>query len=275
MFSELIGSFSFRFYRKIIRQSFKRSIIFFILFICFISAIVSFKGTIVIKSSLPKIVSWIENNLKYLSDLPFIEIKEGKIITPQDTYLKKWDDKFTFIIEPNKEKAGVFLQDYSNVGILTQEQFFLKITKPRGAEIKSYSLTNIKSLKVYPVKEGIRFVTPKNTFLLNSHSVERFLKKISVFIYPIIFLWFLSWYGVSKSLHILIFSIFSFLINNKLSTSLTYKQILSIGIYAIIPVTLLGLIKDLIGLQIPMFWFIYSLVYMGFIYRVIERIKEE
>ena len=275
MLKELIESFSPQFYKKIAYQSLRKSIFFLILFIVIISAIISFKATIIIKKRLPVAISWIEKNLKDLaSDLPEIEIKKGEVVSPTTTYIKKWDNNFVFVIEPTKEKRGFFLHQYPNAGVLAKKQFFLKISKPGGADIKSYNLTNVNYLKVSPTLKGIEVITQNRSFFITSESVRNFSKKISPFLYPLVFFYFLSWYGMNKPLHILIFSLISSLINNNLKAPLNYRELLNVGVYAIVPPTFLGLANDLIGVKIPLFWFFYSLIYTWFIFKAIKVIKE-
>lgn len=274
----IVGSFNPSFYKKIVKQSLLKSIGFLVVFVFIFTAGISYRYTLYIKAGIPKVIQWFDKNFSYLvSDLPPIEISDGEVVSPEKTYIKEWKDVFVFVIEPNEENLETTLKEYPNVLVLSQRSLSIKTTEPEAgkSKVETYDLKNIEYLKITPTETGITVNFETNEIEVTPATLERISQKISGFIYPVIFLWFFLVYCFTKPLQLLIFSIISLLFNSNLKSSLSYKQLLNIGTYALVPPTSLAVIKDVIGLRIPLFFVVYSLVYIIYLFWGIKAVSTE
>ena len=274
----LIGSFNPNFYREITKQSLWRSLGFLIVFITIISAIVSYKYTVIVKNMLPQVNSWTQKNLiNIASDFPTIEIEDGSLTLPKDVYIKEWADEFVFVVQPEAENVYHILERYSNVLLLTREKFITKTTKEdfEQSEIKTYNLKKIKFFKITPTNSGLKVFFNNRAVDITPLVVRKLLEKLSLFIYPLLFLFFFSIYGFTKPLQTLIFSLLSLIFNTNLKATLSYRQLLNIGVYALVPSTSLAMVGELSNLKIPLFWVIYLLIYFIYIFLGIKSTTKE
>ena len=274
----LIGSFNPNFYREITKQSLWRSLGFLIVFITIISAIVSYKYTLIVKNMLPQVNSWTQKNLVNIaSDFPTIEIEDGSLTLPKDVYIKEWADGFVFVVQPEAENVYPILERYSNVLLLTREKFITKTTKEdfEQSEIKTYNLKKIKFFKITPTNSGLKVFFNNRAVDITPPVVRKLLEKLSLFIYPLLFLFFFSIYGFTKPLQTLIFSLLSLIFNTNLKATLSYRQLLNIGVYALVPSTSLAMVGELSNLKIPLFWVIYLLIYFIYIFLGIKSTTKE
>ena len=178
----LIGSFNPNFYREITKQSLWRSLGFLIVFITIISAIVSYKYTVIVKNMLPQVNSWTQKNLVNIaSDFPTIEIEDGSLTLPKDVYIKEWADEFVFVVQPEAENVYPILERYSNVLLLTREKFITKTTKEdfEQSEIKTYNLKKIKFFKITPTNSGLKVFFNNRAVDITPLVVRKLLEKYS------------------------------------------------------------------------------------------------
>ncbi|OQX87964.1 MAG: hypothetical protein B6D55_01670 [Candidatus Omnitrophica bacterium 4484_70.2] len=273
MIKDFISSFNPSSYRKLVFYSLKRSLFFLFIFVIFISGLMAFFSNVRIGKILPKFESSLKKNFHYLIyDLPPIEIKEGKLIYPKKVYLKKWNNRFIFLISPDNDSSS--LGKYRNVLLITQKNIFLKWEERDEIRIKKFPLREIKYLKIEAKNDSLYFKSMQKEFVVTSSSIGEFFKKLSFFLYPFLFLLFFSWYAFTKPAYIFLFSIFSVIFSQKLGVRLFYKNIFNLGIYANVLPTSLALLKEALGMNIPFFWAIYSFIYLLFLRQVIKMFKE-
>lgn len=264
-----IGSFNPEFYKKIVKQSLLKSIGFLVVFICLFTAIISYKDTLFIKARMPEVIRWLEKNLNSIAaEFPAIEISNGKLVSPQKTYIKKWKNGFVFVIEPEEENAGETLKKYPNVLILSERSLSIKTTDANAgrSKIETYDLKNVKELKIIPTQDGLRVNFYTRRFELTPENIKRLGEKISKFIYPVVFLFLFSIYSFTKPLQVLVFSIIALLFKANLKSSLSYRELVNISIYAVVPPTSLAVIIELAELKIPLFFVVYSIVYIVYLF---------
>ncbi len=264
----IIGSFNPKFYKKIAAQSLVKSFGFLIVFVIIVSAVVSYKYTVAIKRILPEVNLWADENLGHIaSGFPVIEIKDGCLTFPKEAFVKEWDE-FIFIIDPQAQNVYEILEEYSNIFLLTRKELLIKTTKSdfEHSEIKVYKLENINLFKIVPCETGVRVFFEDKEIDITPSTVERLTGKLSSFLYSLVFLWFLGIYFFTKPLQILVFSLISLIFNANLKAALPYKQLLNIGIYALVPCTSLAVVANLANLTIPLFWAVYLLIYSYYLF---------
>ncbi|UCD15837.1 MAG: DUF1189 family protein [Candidatus Omnitrophota bacterium] len=269
----VLESFNPKFYKEIAKKKFSRSLGFLVVFIVIISAIISFKYSAAIKKVLPQIISWAQNNLGSISeDLPEIEIRDGILTLPQTFYSKEWGQDFSFVIEPQREKVFPMLEGYSNVLILTDTKLIMKYSKPDTgqSEIKMYELAEIKHLNLVPIQDGVKVSIQEDSFNITPLFVEKLISRFSWFIYPVIFFWLMFMYSLNKVIQLFFFSLLSLIFKNSLNRQLSYKQLLTIGIYAMVPPTVLAVIMELLGINFTAFWIVYLGIYVFYLFSGIK-----
>ena len=274
----LIGSFNPKFYKNVARQPLIKSIGFLILFIVIFSALISFKYTTDVKSTMPFVVEWINAHFDYfVNELPLIEVKNGTLLLPQSTYTKEWKDEFAFVIEPDEQQARATLEQYDNGIFVTRSKVFIKQTEEDVGKtrLETYDMRNIRYLKIVPGEAGLTLVVDTNEFNITQPGIERFIENASVLLFPLIFLWCVFLYSVTKPLQILFYSIFSLIFKAHLKSSLTYKELLNVGTYALVPPTSMAVLKDLVGLRLPLFWVVFTVVYCVYLFQGVKAAKIE
>jgi len=264
----IIGSFQPEFYKRIVKQNLSKSFGFLAVFLILVSLIISFKYTAAVKRAIPEMNLWIQENFENITaGLPEIKIEDGILLLPQQYYIKEWGDSFAFVVEPDQNKIYSELEKYSNALVLSKTKFLLKNTKHHGSsEMKVYDLKEIEFLNIIPAQDGLRVVSPDKDFDLTPFSIEDFIDKASVFIYPFLSIWFFFVYSFNKLLQILFFSLVSLMIAKSVKQAFSYKHLLNIGIYAVVPPTAAAIGKELLNFNIPQFWIIYSFIYVVYLF---------
>lgn len=270
MINDFIKSFNPKSYKDFIFQSFKKSFIFFIIFVIILSAIMAFIYNLRFNKKIPQIISFIERNFNSLLSLPVIEIKNGELVLPSSPFEKKWEG-FVFLIRPSKDLSA--LEKYSKFLLITKRNIFLKWEE--NGSIEQIPLKNIGNLKIIVKDKALKITKDDHAFLITPLGIKNFFKKLSLFLYPLLFTWFFSWFLLTKPLHIFIFTLFSLLFSHHLNLKFSYKNLLNLGIYAILPPTTAAIIKEMINISLPFFWLIYSFIYIFFLMQVIKIAKEE
>ncbi|MBU1121489.1 MAG: DUF1189 family protein [Candidatus Omnitrophota bacterium] len=277
-------SFNPKEYKKIAKTKFGASLGFLVIFVIILSVFFSFKYTAVIKTFIPKISYWAQTNLSDIfSDVPGIEISDGMLVSPKSNYIKKWEadnEEFYFVIEPSGEKVFPMLADFTNVLVLTDTKVIAKYSKPNTneSEIKMYKLDNIKHLQLTPITDGINVSLLDDSFDITGDLIEAFIDQFSWVIFPLIFLWLSVMYFLHKMIQLFFFSLLSVIVNKKLKRELTYKQLLTIGVYAMVTPTTLTVVKEIFNIRIPAFWLIYLGIYVFYLFSGIKSVdmkKEE
>lgn len=273
----IVKSFDPKFYKTIAKQKLGKSFVFLLLFVLILSAIFSFKYTANIKAALPEINSWVRQNFsEIISDLPEIEIKNGKLVSPQANYIKKFKGEFALIIEPDEEKVYSLVENFPNAIALTETKMLIKSTKSTGqAEIKETNLKEVAYFKVTPYQEELEITTSKNKFSVNPILIKSLLEKFTLIFYPICFLFLLIAFFLRKLILVLFFSLVSLVIKSSLNKPLSYKSLFTIGIYAMVPPTCLAVVIELLGMKIPGFWLIYTAIYITYLFLAIKTEEAE
>mgnify|MGYP001607289099 CR=1 FL=1 len=266
-------------YKDIARQPVFKSLGFLLIFIMIFSAFISLKLTFNAKAGFSWANSLVNQKLESaLSELPAIEIKNGILVLPIEPYTKKWEDDFALIIEPKTEDGVSILQNYNNCLLLTRKSFILKTTDAAQgtSKIQITKLEKFGYLKIRPIQSGLKIsLANSKDFVLTPASVAKLLRMIQFFVWPVIFLGLFFWYSFTKLLQVCIFSLFSSIFNVILKAQLSYKALLNIGAYAIVPPTCLAAAKEIFSLKMAYFGVVYIIIYLTYLYLIIKSNKGE
>ena len=271
----MFGAFNPHFYPKIAKQSIGRTIGFILVFVLIISACVSIRYTALVLSGFSAANKWVSENLgKIASEFPVVSMDKGAIIEPKQTFVKEYEQKFAFIIEPDPAAAGAMIEKFPNLALLTQKKLIVKQTKDSGgtSEIKNYNMEN-SSFTITPNASGFKVIFQQKQFELKPQTVKKWLGVISIFVFPFLLI---IWFGIfcfTKPLQIFIFSLASLIISSVMNAKLPYKQLWNIGAYALVPATCLAAFMDMIGLRIPFFPLIYCIIYVVYLYIGIKAVS--
>lgn len=271
----MFGAFNPRFYPKIANQSIGRSIGFILVFVLIISACVSMKYTALVLSGFTAANKWVGENMgKIAAEFPVVSMEKGSITEPKQTFIKDYEQKFAFIIEPDPVAARAMVEKFPNLALLTQKLLITKQTKDGGgsSEIKTYNMEN-SSFTISPDASGFKVIFQQKQFELKPQTVKKWLGVISMFVFPVLLIIWFGIYSFTKPLHIFIFSLASLIISSAMNIKLPYKQLWNIGAYALVPATCLATLMDVLGLRIPFFALFYCILYIGYLYIGIRAAK--
>lgn len=265
----LLASFDPRFYARIARQPFARSLGFLLLLSLFTAALISFGFSLSLNRQIPGIKSWGRENLeKIAAEIPEIEVHNGTLILPKEKFIKEWQKaEFALIIDPAGDNSAEILGKYRAAVVLNKNRFLTKVERePGSAEIKAYSLEKIRSLKISSIPQGVRIIADQKDLRITVASVNKWLEIIRVAVFPVMLSLLCSWFYLAKLSQVLFFSLFSLAVNAGLKSGLSYKALLNIGIYAVVAPTLLAVVNLLLNQRIPFFNLIYLLVYLTYLF---------
>ena len=273
--SGFLGGFIPAFYAKIARQSVARTISFLSVLILIISAAFSLKSVLMINPRLKFVQKWAEVNLKKISrELPVIEIKDGTLIQPKEAYVLEMGRNFVFAVEPDQKKEAAILEKYKNIVMLTGKQFVFKQTREDSvSEERRYDLGKIKNWKVFPIEAGLVLSFENNQISVTPATVKKWLKVTAILIFPVFLLILSGFYSFTKLFQILFFSLIGLIANAVLKAEASYQQIFNICAYALVPSTTLAVLWEIFQLRLPGFWFLFSGIYILYIFLGLQSAK--
>ena len=268
---ELLKSFRLQNYIELKNIKLAKSIASLFLFMFFVSILFSFKTTLFINRALPNLSYKTKQLLKKnVTDIPKIEIKDGVTIMPEEKYQKNWKN-LSLIIDSKETDPYSILNESDNIVGLTKENIIIKSKKEEyESDVKVYELNKLKELLITPIDDGLNIVSGNFNFDITPDSIDKGVKRFTKIAFPLFLVLFLILFFPSKITQILSFSILSIVLNRRLKACLNYKELLNIGIYAIIPPTTLSLITILLNVSLPFFWILYPILYIIIVYKAIK-----
>lgn len=270
-FKSILLSFDTKFYKKIIKQSFLRTISYLLLLLLLISIPLTIRASKNYNQLTRKLLVWIDNQVP--EELPNIlpgpiKIENGIFSTEikqPHIYTAKFD--YVFIIDTTGKITS--LTDYKNGILVLKDRVIFKETKDSGVEVKEQKLDNIKSFYVEPgaVEKGefLKIKIGDLPYSLTSNNIKTFVGKFFIIFVIFAFLLLFSWQLIAKFFQILFFSLISLIINKVARTGLTYKELLNIGAYCAAPAGILAALVILLPFTLPLLPFIYLAVYVTYL----------
>jgi len=214
-----------------------------------------------------------------------IKIKDGQVsTTAKEPFVRHWDfggegkkGEIAFIIDTTGRVRD--LDAYRQGLLLTKNKLIFKNTKPGGAvEIREQDLSKIK---LFVFRRGDKekgelavFTSGKKTFPVTYKDVKRWREKASRLL-PLMIVPLLIYYLIAKMVQLFFFSLSSLIINDLIKTGLEYKKLLNIGVFALVPPTVLALLFLVAGESVPYLGMLYILVYLIFLVMGISKSKAQ
>jgi hypothetical protein len=270
--SVFTGTFIPGFYLKIFRQPVARTIKFLLFFILGISAALSISDALVMNSKLKYVQKWADDNLK---KIPAMEVRAGTLIQPQEGFMLEMGNEFSVLaVEPDPKKEADILAKFKNVVMLTPTQFVFKQTgKGSLSEEKRLEYDKNKDWKVSPSESGFVLAMDRNQVLVTPDNVKKWLKVVSIFLFPTFWLVLVIIYSITKPLQIIFFSLVGLIINVILKAGISYGQIFNVCTYALVPPTTFIVILGLSRLDLPGSWFLFGAIYVLYIFLGLQSVK--
>jgi len=236
----------FKFYNRVKGFRLSKAMRYIFSLILLITLVLTIRYSYDFKKGLNVALDWAKKNL------PPIEIQNGIVnVNVQQPY-KVTEEGLALIIDTTGQINS--LDEYGKGILLTKDKI---IYKESEIKTETYKLSNIQSLRI---DENFMNALRKNALWILS---------------PLMFVFTYVGFCFARFIQILLFSIFSLATSSIVNAKLSYKQLFNIGIYAITPSVILGALLALLGIQLPLFWILYSGLYIIYLIISIINCKEE
>jgi len=259
---KIIKSFDPNFLGKAASRSLKEGLKYLLLLLLFISFILSLRYTIGFSIKVKNLLREFPNFLEKFKDFPEITIQEGKILSPKEKIIKKWEG-FIFIIDPAGEASEYlsFMGNYPEGLVIIPNKVMIKFEKEK---IEIYDISEIPYFNFKFNQEKEKLFTLNfagKTFQPTFKEINRWMNITFLALFPLFFLFFFFSSLVNKFFQIFLLSLLSLIVNKTKKAGLKYQNLLTIGIFALTPPLILETFVKLIGITIPYFGFGYYLFY--------------
>ncbi len=224
----------FKFYKEIFFQPFGKTLRYLLLLALFATLAIGIRYSFTINKFMHEGLKWVEQNI------PRIEIVDGLAKAEVDQPFVKKYDEFVFIIDTTDQIKEIS-KEYKSGLLLTKDRLIIKNDEIRSQD---FELKNIKN------------------FILDQKTLEKWKKFLVYIIIPFMVAMQFFYFIFAKAVQVLLAS----LVVMVARPLFKFTNILNICIYALTPVTVLGLIITLSSPKpIPFFWIIYMGMYIAFI----------
>jgi hypothetical protein len=276
-----IGSFSPKFYKEIARQPFARSFGYLILLATFVSLTLSAKYSLEAKPFIEKAAQWVytEFTEKISEVIPEINIKNGEVSSPaEQPFVKDEWKEFAFVLDTTGKITS--LGEYKNGILITKHEFITKYTENGRTKIEKYDLSSVKSLSIIPgKKEGELLILniEGQAFSLTREKIKRFAEIIGKILLPVMVIIMFLYHLIAKFIQIFFFSLLSSTVNKIHNVKLNYDNLLNIGVFALTPAVVFGVLAEVLDLRIPLLGIIYIGLYSAFLIMGVinSKLKED
>lgn len=239
----------FRFYKRVKDFPISKCVKYILLLIFLITLVFTVRFTYDFGKGLDKMIEWVRQNI------PPIEIQNGiATVDVKQPYIVE-EGGYVFIIDTTGEITS--LDKYEKGLLLTKGKF---IVKENNAKTQIFELAHI-------IKDSQKLI-------IDEHSLGLFRKNVWNF-FPVFLIWHYIRLCLAKFFHILFFSLVSLVTSSVIGVKLNYRQLFSIGLYAITPSVLLGILLAAFGRPLPFFGIIYSGIYIIYLIMAVTSCREE
>ncbi len=236
---------NFGFYKEISNQPVSKSIGYLSVLILCVALLLIVRYSVDFSQFIDNSIKW------YDQTIGKIEIQKGKVVfdKPQPFQTQRYG--FTFGIDTTGKTSSV----EGDWGLLfTKDKLYYK---DKSGQVNTYDLSRTEHLVV----DKTIFTRLKDVLFV----LACLIMFIGVYIGAM----------VAKFFQVFLVSLFSLIMNVSVGANLKYKNLFNIGIYALTPSIILGVINTIFKLYIPFFWIIYCGVYMIYIIMGITNTKSE
>jgi hypothetical protein len=234
-FDALIRSCTdFKFYKEVVFQPFGKTLKYLLLLSVFATLAIGVRYSFAINKFVREGLKWVEQNV------PRIEIIDGAVkVNAEQPFIKKHEE-YAFIIDTTEQVKEIG-KEYKSGFLLTKDKLIVKSDEFRTQE---FELKKIKN------------------FILDKAMLEKWKKFLVFILVPFMVALQFFYFIFAKVIQFLLTGLAIMVAR----PTFKFTNILNICIYALTPVTVLGLIVTISSTKpIPFFWMIYMGMYIAFI----------
>ena len=190
-----------------------------------------------------------------VQQIPDITISGGEasIKEPQPYIIKDPDTGKPLIIIDTTGKY-TSLNDTKATALLTKTEFIVK--------------RNARETRIFKLSEFDKLFIDQDR--INSW-LEIFRKWIAIVLFPFA----LVFSFIYRIVQALVYALFGLLFAKATGSSLDYDALLSLAIVAITPAVILNTVRNMLGIPIPLWWFICFVIAMGYLFFAVAANRNE
>jgi hypothetical protein len=224
----------FKFYKEIFLQPFGRTLRYLLFFSILVTLVIGIRYSFTFNKFVNEGLKWVEENA------PKIEIADGIVTASvEQPYTRTYED-YVFIVDTTGQIKEIDKQ-YKAGLLLTKDRIIIKSDDVRTQE---FELKKIKN------------------FVLEHDTFQKWKKFFIFVIVPFMIVVQFFYFIFAKTIQ----SLIAALIIVVVKPAAKFVNAMNLCIYALSPVTILGLITILASPRpIPFFWAVYMLMYISFI----------
>lgn len=258
---------SFAFYKDIMAQPFTASIRYFLALALLATVFIASKYNYSLVRDINKMAQWV------VQSIPSVTIEKGTVRThAQEPFVLEQGD--SAIIIDTTGKITELDRKYKSGILLGKENLYLRLNSIKE---RDYRFTNIDLfilgcglaatfVKPDAMDKGIVELSRIKQVVFDKVHVERWKKKVILagsVLFPV---FYFLYFAVFKLIQAAFFS-FVILFSNKAlkDAGIKYDRVLNLCIYALTPVTILMIVINILGLEIPYIEFVYLFMYVAFL----------
>lgn len=258
---------SFTFYKDILPQPFSASVRYFLVLALLATVFISSKYNYSLSRDINKMAQWV------VQSIPPVTIVEGTVRThAQEPFVLEQGE--SAVIIDTTGKISELDRKYKSGILLGKENLYFRLNSIKE---KDYRFTNIdlfilgcglaaSFVKPDVMEKGVVELSRIKEVVFDTVHVERWKKKVILagsVLFPV---FYFLYFAVFKLIQAAFFS-FVIIFSNKTlkDAGITYDKVLNLCIYALTPVTILMIVINVLGFEIPYIEFVYLFMYVAFL----------
>lgn len=228
--------FSFPFYKEAKERPVSRAIKFLLGLTVLMTLLISIRLSFDAFYWIEKIGGWMEESL------PEITVTQGQASSPahQPYQVEAQEKNFIFVLDTTGTIQDVPAQYPSGILVMKNKVVF----KENAFQKREYSLTQFSGVT------------------LNKQTIGELKRTLKILAAPLLFIGLFLYLFLARLIQVLFFSLISVVVNLAGDVRLSYSSMFAIGVYALVPCSLLGTIVALIGSPLLLFPAVYLSSYL-------------
>lgn len=239
--------FSFPFYKEVKERTVSRAVKFLLGLVALMTVLISIRLSFDAFYWIEKIGDWMGESL------PEITVTGGEASSPaQQPYQVEAQEKnFVFVLDTTGVIQEIPAQYPSGVLVMKNKVVF----KENASQKREYDLTRLSGVVV------------------NKQTIEKLKRTLKILVVPLLAVGLFLYFFSARLIQVLFFSLISVVINLVGEIGLSYQAMFVIGVYALVPCSLMGTLVVLIGKPLLLFPVVYLSSYL--IYLVIGILQSK
>ncbi len=231
--------FSFPFYKEVKERPVSRAMKFLLRLVVLMTVLISIRLSFDALYWIEKIGTWMGESL------PEITVTHGEASSPvQQPYQVEAEGKnFVFVLDTTGVIQEVPAQYPSGILVTKNHLIF----KENAFQKREYDLAQLSGV------------------VLNKQTIQGLKRTLKILMVPLLVVGLFLYLFLARLIQVLFFSLISIVINLAGEIGLSYQSMFTIGIYALVPCSLLGTLVVLIGKPLLLFPAVYLSGYLTYL----------